>query len=131
MALTRPLQEWLTVLVYGSGAGATYTIVQPSSGIMDAGQQQEAVFDVQLLGYCSFVNANHSLILQTASCAEGPWREITHVDAAPATQVRILADAKAGSGASNKFERYLRWVIHAAGVTLPLDTTFKICVSLR
>jgi hypothetical protein len=129
MGITRPLQEWLTVLVVGEGTARDFTIVQQESGVVDAGGYEEAAFDVQMIAYCATSYANFTLALQTAMCGEGPWRNITQI-AAAVTRTLVRADARSGT-TGDKFERYLRWAISAQGVTFPLETCFKICVSLR
>lgn len=125
MAKTIAMQEFLTV----TGDAATKTVViQPTNGWVDAQAAGDAIFDVQILRG----HTNVTLMLETATVGQGPWRTIADFTNNVPTQEAVYSTSR--ENGTTQFERLLRWKLDRTNVPAtptPWKTCFKICVTLK
>jgi hypothetical protein len=127
MAHTKAMQRLLTL------CGTIYSdvpIIQAQEGWLDGLDFKEAVLDVLILRHDDSAPGLQVLYLETAISPEGPWTAIaTYNTAGYQHHQEYFSTA---SGATDKFQRFIRWRLDISDTDLnDWYTCFRICAVLK
>jgi hypothetical protein len=117
------MQRWITLC---GAADSAVPIIQSESGWVDALNHKDLAIDVLILRNDAGT-AQQLLILETAVSPEGPWTTLETFNSG-GYQHDITYYSR-NDGATNDFERFIRWRLDIDVATLAnWETTFRICV---
>jgi len=107
---------------------------QPVSGWCDAKDHKDATLHVLILRHEVSAARSVKLIVQTATGAAGPWRDLFfYVGSSPVPPFNTSFAASTGGTASFQLERFVRWSIDTSALanTDIWTLCFGICVTLK
>jgi hypothetical protein len=125
---TIPMQP---VLALSGDSYSDEPVVQSMKGWADGVDFKEAVLDVLLLrNYGGASSGQQVLHLETAISPEGPWTTVVSFNT-PGYQ-HSLTYCATKEGATNKFERFIRWRLDISDTNLVnWESCFRICVVFK
>ena len=120
------MQPWLTLC---GAADSAVPVIQSQSGWLDAMNFKDAAIDVLILRNDAGT-AQQVLYLETAISPEGPWTVIaTYNTGGYQHDLKYFTTT---NGATNSFERFIRWRLDIDVATLAdWETCFRICAVVK
>ena len=120
------MQRWLTLC---GAADSAVPVVQSQAGWLDGMNFKDAAIDVLILRNDAGT-AQQILYLETAISPEGPWTVIaTYNTGGYQHDITYFTTA---DGATNSFERFIRWRLDIDVATLAAwETCFRICAVVK